>query len=233
MKNLQKGEAFMNRICQVISAFILTTTAAVSNNYGGVFVGGGLGMGGMRSESKYTDIVQGNGKTNLNKFGAAYQLHTGYLTEIGSSKTMVGGEIYLNGSSAKKEGDIGIDGGAVVGSMSLKRSLGYGVALIAGKLVNPKVMVYARIAYEMSRYNIDLKLAGAQSQSIKKTYSGVVPGAGIDYKVAPNVIVGLGYDYAGLFGNKAVYEQGNQKIEVNPSEHRIMAKVSFVMNLFS
>jgi len=223
----------MNKFYQSLGALILTTTAAMSNNYGGVFVGGGLGIGGMRAESKYADALQGNGKTTLNKFGAAYQIHAGYLTEIGSSKTMVGGEIYLNGSSAKKEGNVGINGGNVAGTVNLKRSLGYGLALIVGKLVNPKVMIYARAAYEASRYNIDLKLDGAQSQSIKKTYTGFVPGVGFDYKVTPNIVVGLGYDYAGLFGNKDVYQNGNVKVQVNPAEHRIMAKVSFVLNLFS
>lgn len=221
----------MNKIYQVLGALILTTTAAVSNNYGGIFVGGGLGAAIMRAEGKYEDATSGNGKTTFNKFGAAYQIHAGYLTEIGSSKTMVGGDIYLNGSSAKKEGNVGVDGQIVAGSMNVKRSLGYGIALIIGKLVNPKVMIYGRAAYEMNRYNLDLNL-GAQSQSVKKTYGGFVPGVGVDYKLTPNVIVGLGYDYAGLFGNKTVYEQGNVKIQVNPTEHRIMAKVAFVLNLF-
>lgn len=224
----------MNKICQIIGLLTLTTTAAMSNSYGGAFVGGGIGVGGMRAEGKYTDAVQGEGKTNFNKFGAAYQLHGGYLTEIGTSKTMVGGEIYLSGSSAKKASNIGVDGGAVAGSLNLKRSVGYGFAVIAGKLVNPKVMVYGRVGYEMSRYNIDLNLTGGvQPQSIKKTFSGVVPGAGIDYKVAPNVLVGVEYNYAGLFGNKVVYEQGNQKVEVNPTEHRLLVKASFMMDVFS
>lgn len=222
----------MNKIYQALSILALTTTAALSNNYGGVFVGGGLGAAIMRAEGKYVDATQGEGKTTFNKFGAAYQIHAGYLTEIGNSKTMVGGELFLNGSSAKKDGKLGVDGQAVVGTMNLKRSFGYGLALIVGKLVNPKVMVFARAAYEMDRYTIDLKPNVGQSQSVKKTYAGFVPGVGVDYKVSPNVIVGLGYDYAGLFGNKTVAEQGNVKVQVNPTEHRLMAKVSFVMDLF-
>ncbi|WP_032112668.1 outer membrane protein [Candidatus Paracaedibacter symbiosus] len=223
----------MSKIYRVLGALVLTTTAALSSPYGGVFVGAGLGVGALRSETKYVDnTTLASGKSTATKFGLYYQGHLGYLHEVGDSKTMIGGDVYVNGSSANKVENIGANGQLVAGTLQQKRSVGYGVALIAGKLVNPKVMIYARLGYEMSRYKMNLKLAGQQQKTFNKDYASVVPGVGLNYKVAHNVLVGVGYDYAGFASKKTVYTDAAQNIQVNPAEHRVMAKVSFVFNPF-
>lgn len=219
----------MNRICQIIGALVFTTTAAMSD-FGGVFIGAGLGVGMMRNDTKYVDTTQGEGKTTASKVGGYYQFHAGYLHEVGTSKTMVGGDIYISGSSAKKLDNIGVDGGDIAGTIDQKRSTGFGLAVIAGKLINPKVMVYGRMGYETSRYEMKLNLTGSTPQSFTKSYAGMVPGVGLNYKVASNMLVGLGYDYAGLFSNKTVYDDGNVNVQVKPVEHRVMVKLSFVFN---
>lgn len=220
----------MSRIHQIISVLVLTTTATMASNYGGIFVGGGLGIGALRSETKYTDTALGEGKTTSTKIGGYYQLHAGYLHEVGTSKTMLGGDVYMNSSSAKKTNNMGVNGQPIVGTLEQKRSSGYGIALIAGKLVNPKVMVYGRMGYEVSRYDMKVTLVAGGSQNSTKSYTGMVPGVGMNYKVTSNVLVGLGYDYAGLFGNKVIYSAGTTNIQVNPAEHRVMMKVSYVFN---
>lgn len=218
----------MSKIYQGISALIFTTTTVMAGNYGGFFIGGGLGAAALRNEAKYTDTTQGKGKLTANKLGAYYQVHAGYLHEVGTSKTMIGGDIFLNSSSAKKIYNIGVNNQPAVGTLEQKRSTGYGIAAIAGKLVNPKVMVYGRLGYEMSRYEMKLALVGQAPQSSTKSYSGVVPGVGMNYKVTPNVLVGLGYDYAGFFAEKVIYSAGTVNLRVKPVEHRVMLKVSFV-----
>lgn len=220
----------MSKIHQIISALVLTTTAAMASNYGGIFVGGGLGVGVMRNETKYTDTAFGEGKTTTTKVGGYYQLHAGYLHELGTSKTMLGGDVYMNSSSAKIINNIGVNGRAIVGTLEQKRSSGYGLAFIAGKLVNPKVMLYGRLGYEVSHYDMKVTLINQASQSSKKSYTGIVPGVGMNYKVTPNVLVGLGYDYAGLFSNKVIYSAGTTSLHVTPAEHRVMMKVSFVFS---
>jgi outer membrane immunogenic protein len=219
----------MNKIYQIIGALVLTTTTAMSD-YGGIFVGAGLGVGMMRNDTKYVDATQGEGKSTVAKLGAYYQLHAGYLHEVGTSKTLVGGDIYVNGSSAKKLNNVGVDGGAIAGTIEQKRSTGVGIAAILGKLINPKVMIYGRVGYELSKYDMKLNLIGVTPKSFTKSYNGIVPGVGLNYKIAHNMMIGGGYDYTGLFSNKTVYQNGDVNIQVKPAEHRMMVKLTFVFN---
>lgn len=219
----------MNKIYQIIGALVLTTTTAMSD-YGGIFVGAGLGIGMMRNDTKYVDAAQGEGKSTVSKLGAYYQLHAGYLHEVGTSKTLVGGDIYVNGSSAKKLNNVGVDGGAIAGTIEQKRSTGVGIAAIAGKLINPKVMIYGRVGYELSKYDMKLNLIESAPQDFTKSYNGVVPGVGLNYKIAHNMMIGGGYDYTGLFSNKTVYQKGDINVQVKPVEHRMMVKLTFVFN---
>jgi outer membrane immunogenic protein len=219
----------MNKIYQIIGALVLTTTTAMSD-YGGIFVGAGLGVGMMRNDTKYVDATQGEGKSTVSKLGAYYQLHAGYLHEVGTSKTLVGGDIYVNGSSAKKLNNVGVDGGAIAGTIEQKRSTGVGIAAIMGKLINPKVMIYGRVGYELSKYDMKLNLIGVAPKDFTKSYNGIVPGVGLNYKIAHNMMIGGGYDYTGLFSNKTVYQNGDVNIQVKPAEHRMMVKLTFVFN---
>ena len=222
----------MRKLNTILGILALTSTTACANPYGGLFAGVGLGGAMQQNQTKYIDATTGNGKTTFSKAGAYYQIHAGYLHEVGTSKTLVGFDVYLNSSSAKKQGNVGVNGQPVAGILEQKRGAGYGIALIAGKLVNPKVMLYARLGYETAKYKMKLTPTGQAPQESTVSYNGMVPGVGVNYKLASNILAGVGYDYAGMFSNKDVYKKGNISVQVKPVEHRVMVKVSFVFNSF-
>lgn len=223
----------MSKICRILGALVVTTTVAFSSPYGGLFAGVGLGAGMANNEINYFDIGNGaSGKTTANKIGLYYQAHVGYLHEVGDSKTMIGGDIYFNSSSVDKAVHLKADVLGSAGALKAKRSSGYGIAVIAGKLVNPKVMVYTRLGYETSRYNMTLALDGQQDKTFNSNYTGMVPGVGLNYKATSNMLIGVGYDFAGLATKKVIYQDAAQTIELKPVEHRLMVKVSFVFNPF-
>lgn len=221
----------MKNICILASAFVLTSTTAFSHAYGGFYAGVGVGAAIARSEHKFTNVASQQGKTTYTKFGGLYEVHAGYMQEIGSSRTMVGGELYAVGSTPKETENVGVHGGNVVGTVSIDRAPAYGVAAILGKLVNPKVMVYGKIAYEMAKYKLVYKgntHLPALSQTAKSTYNGVVTGFGIGYKVTSNIMVGGEYNYAGLYGNEKVVNKNGFTCELNPGEHRFSIRASYL-----
>lgn len=220
----------MKKICLMLGALTLTSTAAFSHAYGGFYVGAGLGAGVARSEHKFTDAT-GQGKVSYTKVGGLYEFFTGYMQEVGSSRTMVGGEAYMTASTAKEKENLGTNGQPVVGTVTIKREPAYGVAAILGKLVNPKVMVYAKIAYEMAKYKLDYRFTGANAalSGVKKpSYNGVVPGAGVNYKINANLIVGAEYSFAGTYGKKKVIDANGVVCEFNPGEHRFAVRAAYI-----
>lgn len=208
----------------------LASTTVAAHPYGGVFAGIGLGGIMLKNQTKYIDALSGEGKTNFSKAGFAYQLHGGYLHEIGTSRTMIGFDLYFNSGSAKRQGNVGVSGLAAAGTLEQKRGMGFGLGIITGKLINPQVMLYGRIGIESVKYKMKLTLTGQPSIDSNVSYGGIVPGAGVSYKVAPNLLVGAEYHYAGLFKNKEMFKQGNLALQVKPVEHRAMIKLSYLFH---
>jgi hypothetical protein len=205
------------------------------HTFGGAYVGADLGLGYASTQHKYADL-QGKGKATQTSYGAVYGAHAGYLYEIGASKTIVGGEVYGNLSSMNPSVKLGADNFPVQGDAKIKRSTSAGAALIVGKMLNIKTMVYGRVAYEHATYQHEYKfrtsntLGQQAGKTLKKNVAFTAPviGGGLAYKVARMIMVGGEYQFAGMYGKKKVVNMSNFQTETDPVEHRIMLKVSFV-----
>ncbi|MBW8308934.1 MAG: hypothetical protein K0M45_04770 [Candidatus Paracaedibacteraceae bacterium] len=221
--------------------YLLTTwglSVAIINTvhaFGGAYVGADLGLGYASTQHKYADL-QGKGKATQTAYGAVYGAHAGYLYEIGTSKTIVGGELYGNLGSMNPSIKVGADNYPVQGDVKIKRSNSVGAALIVGKMLNIKTLLYGRVAYERATYQHEYKFRASNTvgqqagKTLKKNIAFTAPiiGAGIAYKAARMIMVGGEYQFAGMYGKKKVLSVSNIQTETDPVEHRILLKVSFV-----
>lgn len=207
----------------------------VGHAFGGAYLGVDLGIGHASIQHKYSDVT-GSGKVTKATTGAVYGAHAGYLYEIGTSKTIVGGELYGNTSSPTPSFSVGTDNFAVQGEVKIKRTMAVGGALVVGKMFNLKTMLYGRLAYEFAtfehRYNFNATSIVTQfaGKSVKKNVSvgGAVMGLGLAYKVSRMMMAGAEYQFAGMYGRHKSLSQSNFKTEIEPVEHRLLLKVSFV-----
>lgn len=216
-----------------LSLSVVCISSAVA--FGGVYIGADLGMGQTSITHRYNDVARGTGKADKSTFGGVYGAHVGYLHEIGTSKTIIGGELYTNLSSMHPSMNFGADGLPVEGDVKIKRSNAIGIAIIAGKMFNLKTMLYGRVAYEKSsfqtqyRFNSGSAITSHAGHTNKKSESMMAPviGAGIAYKPARMIIVGGEYQFAGLYDKKSVLNEAGIRTSIEPIEHRLLIKVSF------
>jgi opacity protein-like surface antigen len=101
--------------------------------------------------------------------------------------------------------------GTRIGSVNIKHNMAYGVAFILGKLINPKIMVYGKIAYEFGGIKYDYKeLSFSNTPNFSKTsnYRKFVPGVGFRYAMADKFHIGFEYGLAPI-GKKQVKNDNN------------------------
>jgi hypothetical protein len=215
---------------------MLVSTAWVSlgHAFGGAYAGADLG-GGYASIRHRSQNGGTTGKSTKKAFGGVYGVHAGYLYEIGSSRTIIGGEIYANSSSMNPKFSFGSSGQPAQGTVKIKRTVAIGGALLIGKMFNLKTMIYGRIAYEVARFHPVYKFNAASTnsqfagKSIKKNVSATTPvlGVGLAYKFMRTIIVGAEYQLAAFYGNKKVIKDTTFSTQIHPVEHRLLLRVSF------
>lgn len=220
-----------NKIATVFTCLAMATGAQA---FGGVYAGADVGLGYDSSEHSYADLT-GKGKKNETAFGAVYGGHIGYLYEIGTSKTIVGAEIYGNLSSMNPSYQFGADGLAVQGDVKIQRTNAVGLGLVIGKMFNIKTMVYGKMAYERATFKHEYKFRTTSyipqyaGKTVRKNVSIMAPviGLGLAYKPTRMIIVGGEYQFAGMYPKKKVFNEANIVTETAPVEHRLMLRVSF------
>jgi opacity protein-like surface antigen len=217
-------------------ALLIGGASAANAGFGGFYVGGQLGLALMQGTHTYTNGGTTPGTQKAKAFGYLGGLNAGYLRQPGDSNVILGGELYFLLAGPKASKDLQIPGGPIEGKANLSHKYAMGGALILGTLMNPKVMVYGKLAYEFDKF--DLKYTGLtfqapNSQDFKKTTTGFVPGAGLLYKVNTSLLVGGEYGYAMMKKMQprkdSVAINGVQRgFMFTPSEHRITAKVIYL-----
>ena len=228
-----KVSGLKNKVSIAIVSF-LGCLVSSAHGFGGVYIGADLGIGYASTEHDYADLI-GKQKKLQTAFGGVYGGHVGYLYEIGTSKTIVGAEVYGNLSSMNPSYQFGADGQPVQGEVKIQRTNAVGLGLVIGKMFNIKTMVYGKMAYERATFKHDYKfrttaytpqLAG---KSIRKNITIMAPviGLGLAYKPTRTIIVGGEYQFAGVYGKKKVINQANILTETSPVEHRLLLRVSF------
>lgn len=157
----------------------------------------------------YTGPTGQTGLTKVVKYTAKnFGAHSGYLLEIGDTKLVTGIEVYKDKFKTKPLSRSLISGGNSFGTVFVSRDTETGVSAIFGKLINPKILVYA--LFRVANVKNKLTFSGVTfpvigSQTVQANFKNVkVPGIGMVYQVAKHVQVGAEFLYMNLFNNSAV-----------------------------
>ncbi|MBX9977371.1 MAG: porin family protein [Alphaproteobacteria bacterium] len=180
----------------------ITTTAQASLYFSGFY--SSLGLGGIltKGKHKFKDPDVGKAESTLSNFGGATSFSLGYVTEKGVSTVMLGGEIYALKVFNNIKKRIEFEDRSTQGILHVHHNAAYGASFILGKLINPKIMVYAKITYEFGAIAYKYKELPSPFTSATfdrtKNYKKIVPGAGFRYAISDRFHIGAEYSLAAI-----------------------------------
>lgn len=196
----------------------------------GPFIGGIIGATSMRGEHTYTT----NDKPAANKFKKISPhggINAGYLISMKDGKVCVGGEIYfiVGGPSSKKE--LRTADNNKEGLYSISNKGAAGLSLITGMMLNPRIMAYARVGYEVQNYEFkynELTFEAPNNKTYKKRVSGLAPGGGILFRITPQLAAMV--DATVPVVNKVTIRKkdtNNRSMEYSPSMQRVSCRLIY------
>ncbi len=217
-------------------ALLIGGISAATAGFNGFYVGGHLGLGLLQGTHTYTNGGSTAGTQKVKAIGYLAGINAGYLKLMSGSNMVVGGEVYYTLAGPKSSQNLQIPGGLVEGKANISHKSAMGGALIAGALLNPKVLMYAKLGYELDKFNLKytgLTFQAQTTESYTKSTRAFVPGAGALYKISESLLVGGEYGYAKMGKLKPRSDQvainGAQRgYTFTPTEHRLTAKVVYV-----
>lgn len=196
-----------------------------------------LGIGGVweKGKHKFVDPTRGKNQANINSFAPAASFHLGYITEIKTSTVMMGGELYYFYPGFSKRINLIPEGFPSQGNGRIERNGSYGLALITGKLINPKIVVYGKIAYDIAPTQFkyyNMTFGTRTNKTYKKSFKKFAVGAGFRYAMSDRFHIGAEYGVAPL--GKFVIRKDSQVIdgasrlkEVKLTEQRFLLTLTY------
>jgi opacity protein-like surface antigen len=100
--------------------------------------------------------------------------------------------------------------------LSIKKTDSIEAVARLGVVVNQTTLPYLKVGVVSSQF---------KSGNVSKRLSGLVVGAGVDFKVSPKVMMGLGYSYATY--KKLETKLAGLPVEVKPVSHNVMVRVAY------
>jgi opacity protein-like surface antigen len=219
-------------IPKLILSTVVTLGAAHASSMTGFFVSGNAGAMLIEGEHTLKNSSTGQeGSRKVNKMGYHAGPGLGYLMAMGDGKFYVGGELYywLMSGSVRKE--LQTKTGPVEGTFTIQPKHAMGAAVLMGTMINPKVMMYARVGYESQSFDFkydDLTFQSPTNVKYSKSVTGVAPGAGILYRLSTSTSVGIELVMP-MLAKAEVRKPDNSKrgFAYTPSQKRITAKVIY------
>ncbi|CAO5680578.1 MAG: hypothetical protein NEHIOOID_00284 [Holosporales bacterium] len=208
---------------------LTTVMAEEKKPFTGVYVGGQLGGTLLGGDIEFTNTAN-KGKVSARKFGMLGGICAGYM-KFSDNKAWFAGEVYFN-TKTGKDTKVMKDPAAnlSLGSVQLQNKSIFGGAVLIGAAVNPKLIVYAKAAYEMASYSFDFNglTTPTATYSTKKNISNVVPTAGALYKLSDSLLVGLEGGY--VISTKTISLTFNEGYNVTykPTEYRVALTARWV-----
>ena len=225
------------KISALLTLFCLLSPLAANASlyFSGFYTTLGLGGTWVKGKHKFTDPNGDVGQAKLNTINMAGSLHLGYITEINVSTVMVGGEIYYMIPTYNHKFKLIPDGGSSEGDARIHRKSTYGAAFIAGVLLNPKIIVYGKLAFDIAptefKYS-NLTFGNKSNINYKHSYKKFVPGVGFRYAIGDRFHIGAEYDIA-VLGRHAVRSVDNPQynasvgIDTKLIEQRFMITLTY------
>lgn len=214
----------------LLSASFLAGVSPVMAAPSGFFVGGMIGATALKGEHTYTTTT-GPGVNKLNKVAPHVGADVGYLMSMNDGKVCVGAEVYgiIGGPSVKK--DLAAKGGPIEGRYNVANKNIMGVSIITGMMLNPRLMGYARVGYEIDTFEFkytEMTFESPNNKTYKKKVSGLAPGGGILFRVTPELAVMLDATIP-ILGKITVRakDAGGRSMEYAPSAQRVTCRVIY------
>lgn len=225
----------MKKTLKIIILGSLFTTNLVSAPVKGMFASVKFGGKGIYQDHKYVSPSGSTGKFDNLKIGSFLGLGFGILNQVEKSKAVLGGEVEANLNQAGKKYILDVGNGAE-GNLAITNPYSFGAYGIAGVMMTPHVMVYTKAGYAWMRTNLkytNLQNENPNSQTFKKTMSGVSGGGGASYLLTDKIIIGAEYLYSRptpITPRKNDTVEGGQKrtFEYSPTVHSLGLKISYL-----
>ncbi|MDP2193176.1 MAG: outer membrane beta-barrel protein [Alphaproteobacteria bacterium] len=212
------------RVSLLLLCAIPALYAESQEPFSGFVVGLNLGADLLTGSNKY-ESPTGAGESSLRKIGMAYGLSFGYM-KLMPSKVLWGGEVYYTVRSTKATQNMFTTMGE--GTLTVQHKNSMGIAALVGMAANPRLVAYGKFALESNMFDMSYKslARGAQDKSEKKRILGMIPGAGMMYKLSDSILVGIEYAYAVMKELKT--DAGAVKSSYKPAQNRLMANIRYL-----
>jgi opacity protein-like surface antigen len=221
----------MKKILLAAAALISATAVqAESSSFAGFYAGVHGGVNQLNGKLDINAAAATPQNVDLGKASGFFGIHAGY-NMLASSNVVLGLEAYLGLTNAKSKSQAGTTAATQV-SIELKKKNFYGVAARLGYLFNSSTMIYGRLALEGGKVEAKVTPTQTATMNAKASKNSIRPvlGAGLEFAVASNVLLGAEYNY--VVGSKFTATDtqagtANTSYKFNTSEHRFGVRLSY------
>lgn len=205
----------------------------------GFRIGGNLGLQLLQGKHYYTGFPYPSADMmkRISILGAIYGAHAGYLFELGSSKIVLGAEIYALIPTASPTINLALVNQPQEGTVSFTHNRSLGVSLIAGMMLNPKIMAYLLVGIEKARFQFTYKFTNTNpapglgtlpaQQILNHNFNALNVGLGGTYKITPHFLLGVELS-SPFFKRFKISASGPRGYNYKPAERRLMLKLSYL-----
>lgn len=223
------------RILGLMLLWLMVAIHPTHATFGGLRIGGMLGLQLLQGRHWYTG---GTGSPNtdmvrrLSALSSLYGIHGGYLFELGSSKIVIGGEVYAFSSQANGSTNLKLIGGPEEGTVSIahKRSLGFAATI--GMMLNPKVLAYLNAGMESAKFQFNYSFLAASGvtpaqQARNHIFKAITVGLGGAYKIGSHFLVGIEIS-SPFFKRFKINMNAPRAYHYKPVERRAVLKLTYL-----
>lgn len=201
-----------------------TSTVQAKEPFTGFFLALKAGGDLLTGKHKY-QTPAGENEATLRKIGMSYGLGAGYM-KLTQSKLLWGGEVYYEARSLKAKQEMST--AIAEGTLNVSHKNSMGISGMVGMAANPKLIAYGKFSLESNSFELNFKnlARGSEDKKLTKRTFGMLPGAGMLYRLNDSILVGLEYSFAVLKEIKTT--PGTITSTYNPSENRVSANLRWI-----
>lgn len=226
----------MRDLNKIILAIYALATPLAANPVRSLFASLNLSGRFTFQNHNYTNPAGKEGKETKVNTSTSFGVSLGMLNQIEKTKAVLGGEISISMNQSKAKYNLQVEGGGgPEGKVSITNPYTFGVYGIAGMMMTPKLMFYAKAGYAWTtnqlKYTNLNNNENPGNQIYKKTMNGLSGGGGINFLATNKFMVGGEYLYHApkeITPRNNDSSQGGQKRKFvyHPTVHAISLKLS-------
>lgn len=227
----------MRNLNKIILTICVFAPPLAADPVRGLFASLNLGGRFTFQNHDYTNPGGKEGKETKVNTAPSFGISLGMLNQIEKTKVVVGGEVSVSRNQSKANYNLQVEGSGTEGRVSITNPYTLGVYGIAGMMMTPKLMFYAKAGYAWTtnqlKYTNLNNNENPPSKTYKKTMSGLSGGGGINFLLTNKFMVGGEYLYHApkeITPRNNDSPQGGQKRKFvyHPTVHAVTLKLSIL-----